>query len=105
MTDLSKVATIWNENWEKRALKLIHIKGHIIMRIGEIASGAEYEMDEEFQNMRIFRISIVLQIENLLIFEFRKFQKCPIWKIPKRSKIPKLTIFATIQNENWENRN
>ena len=43
------------------------------MRIGEIASGAEYWMDEQFQNLLVFWILIVFQIlkilENLLIFQ------------------------------------
>ena len=36
------------------------------MRIGKIASGAEYEMVEQFQNSTIFGISIVFQIEKVL---------------------------------------
>ena len=36
------------------------------MRIGKIASIAEYRMDKQFQNLLIFRISIVLQIEKIL---------------------------------------
>ena len=33
------------------------------MRISKIASGAEYRMDEQFQNLLIFRILIVFQIK------------------------------------------
>ena len=33
------------------------------MRIGKIASGAEYRIDERFQNLVIFGISIVFQIK------------------------------------------
>ena len=36
------------------------------MRIGRIASSAEYRMDKKFQNLLIFRISIVFQIEKIL---------------------------------------
>ena len=36
------------------------------MRISKIASGAEYRMDKQFQNLLIFWISIVFQIENFL---------------------------------------
>ena len=36
------------------------------MRIGKIASSAEYRMDEQFQNWLIFGISIVFQIEKIL---------------------------------------
>ena len=58
------------------------------MRTGKIASGAEYQMDEQFQNLLIFGNLIVFQIEiflkicwfiklwnsgNLLIFQFGKF--------------------------------
>ena len=37
------------------------------MRIGEIASGAEYRMDEQFQNLLIIGISIVFQIKNKIL--------------------------------------
>ena len=33
------------------------------IRIGKLASGAEYRMNEQFQNLLIFEILIVLQIE------------------------------------------
>ena len=33
------------------------------MRIGKIASGAEYRMDKQSQNLLIFWISIVFQIK------------------------------------------
>ena len=36
------------------------------MRIGKIVSGAEYRMDEQFQNFLIFGILIVFQIEKTL---------------------------------------
>ena len=36
------------------------------MRIGEIASSAEYRMDKQFQNLLTFEISIVFQIEKIL---------------------------------------
>ena len=36
------------------------------MRIGEIASGAEYRMDEQFQNLRFFGFLIISQIEKIL---------------------------------------
>ena len=60
------------------------------MRIGKIASSAEYRMDKQFQNLLIFLISAVFHIEkflkicwffkllnsgNLSIFQFRKFLK------------------------------
>ena len=35
------------------------------MRIGKIASGAEYQMDKQFQIFLIFEISIVFQIEKI----------------------------------------
>ena len=47
------------------------------MRIGKIASGAEYRTNEQFQNSIIFRILIVFRnknSKNLLIFQFGKFQ-------------------------------
>ena len=34
------------------------------MKIGKIANGAEYRMDEQFQNLLIIGISIVFQIKN-----------------------------------------
>ena len=36
------------------------------MRIDKIASGAEYRMDEQFQNLSIFEILIVFRIEKIL---------------------------------------
>ena len=44
-------------------------------------------MDEQFKNLLTFGISIVLEIENLLIFEFSKFQKFSIQKIQKISNL------------------
>ena len=38
------------------------------MRIGEIASGAEYWMDERLQKLIIFKIFQVFQIEKILKF-------------------------------------
>ena len=64
------------------------------MRIGKIASSAEYRMDEQSQNLLIFKILIVFWIEknsgNLLILQFWNFQKIPIYKITKISEISKL---------------
>ena len=36
------------------------------MRIGKIASSAEYRMDKQFQNFSIFGISIVFKIKRIL---------------------------------------
>ena len=36
------------------------------MRIGKIASGAEYRMDERFQNLLVFAIFQVSQTEKIL---------------------------------------
>ena len=36
------------------------------MRIGKIATSAEYRMEKQFQNLLIFRIWIVFQIEKIL---------------------------------------
>ena len=52
------------------------------MRIGKISSGAEYRMNEQSQNLIIFGILIVFQIESsthLLIFQVVKFWKFLIW--------------------------
>ena len=48
------------------------------MRIGKIVSGAEYRMDEQFQNLLIFRILIVFRIE--FFFKFVNFSSCKILK-------------------------
>ena len=49
------------------------------MRIGKIASGAEYRMDKQFQKLLIFWISIVFRIEKnseiFLIFQVVKFRE------------------------------
>ena len=50
------------------------------MRIGKIASDAEYRMDEPFQNLWIFVIFIVLQTGKNL-----KFFNLSIWKIQQIS--------------------
>ena len=59
------------------------------MRIGKIASNAEYRMDQQSQNLLIFGILIVFWIEkncgNLFILQFENFQKFPIYKITKIS--------------------
>ena len=44
----------------------IHLYQRVNMRIGKIASSAEYWMDKEFKNFLIFWISIVFQIEKIL---------------------------------------
>ena len=36
------------------------------MRIGKIVSSAEYRMEKQFQNLLIFGISIVFEIEQIL---------------------------------------
>ena len=36
------------------------------MRIGETASGAEYRMDKQLQNLPIFKMLIVFQIEKIV---------------------------------------
>ena len=47
------------------------------MRIGKIASSAEYRMDKQFKNSLVFGISIVFEIkknsENLLVFQVVEF--------------------------------
>ena len=49
------------------------------VRVGEIASSAEYRMDEKFQNMPIFQakfwFSKLKTTLNLLIFQIVKFWK------------------------------
>ena len=42
-------------------------------RNGKIARGAEYRMNEQFQNLPIFEISIVFQIAIWKIKEFSNF--------------------------------
>ena len=49
------------------------------MRTGNIASGAEYRMDKQFQNLLIFGIFQVLK--------FWKFISFTIWKIPEISNL------------------
>ena len=65
------------------------------MRTGKIASGAEYRMDEQFQNLLIFEILKVLKFwkfYNLEYFKnvlFRKSREFLIWKI---SQFPNVLI-------------
>ena len=49
------------------------------MKIGKIANGAEYRMDEQFQNLLIFGILIIFQIK-------------------KKISIPKISNFENSQN-------
>ena len=63
------------------------------MRIGKIASSAEYRMNEQFQNCQFLEPNFGFpNFENLEIcefsnldnsknFQFRKFQKFPVWHI------------------------
>ena len=44
--------------WEMKFIS----KGNI--KIGEIANGAKYRMDEQFQNLLIFGILIIFQMKN-----------------------------------------
>ena len=44
----------------------IHLYQRANMRIGKIASIAEYRMDIQFQNLLIFGIPTVFQIEKIL---------------------------------------
>ena len=58
------------------------------MRIGIIASDAEYRLNEPFQNLFIFGILIVFQIRKFK--KFWKLKKFPVWKI---SQYPKFYNF------------
>ena len=49
------------------------------MRIGKIASSAEYRMDKQFQNLLIFRISIIFEIVKIL--KINNFSSCKILEI------------------------
>ena len=49
------------------------------MRIGKIASSAEYRMDKQFRNLLIFLISVVFQIEKF--GEFVDFSSSKILEI------------------------
>ena len=68
------------------------------MRIGKIASSAEYRLDKQFQNLLIFlnfdSFPNWKNSVNLLIFQFREFQKCIIKKI---SQFPKIAIIAQLK--------
>ena len=44
----------------------IHLYQRANMRISKIASSDEYRMDKQFQDLLIFGISIVFQIEKIL---------------------------------------
>ena len=85
------------------------------MRIGKIASGAEYEMVEQFQNSTIFGISIVFQIEKVLkihLFSnlgnsnleyFKNFYNWLIWEMIRFSKLFNLRIYEFSKFYNLEN--
>ena len=54
------------------------------MRMGKIASSAEYRMDEQFQNCQFLEQNFDFlnwrKSRNFLIFQFGQFQKLEIWK-------------------------
>ena len=77
-----------NQEDKKMKHQILYQKANMI--IWKIASRAEYRIDEQFQNLSIFGISIVFQMEKFeifLIFESEKFKKSPIWKITKNSNL------------------
>ena len=57
------------------------------MRIGKIASSAEYRMDEQFQKCQFLEPNFDFphrnKFRNFLIFQFGQFQKLQIWKLQK----------------------
>ena len=65
--------------------------------IGEIASSAEYQMDEKLQNFKFLEqnfgfLNWIFFFRNLLIFQIRQFRKFPIRKIRKIRIFQKLSI-------------
>ena len=64
------------------------------MRLSKIASGAAYRMNKQFQNLSIFGISIVFQIEkhseNYLIYQIVKFLKIVNFSMRQISQISNL---------------
>ena len=88
------------------------------MRIGKIASSAEYRMDKQFQNFQllepnfdfsnwkksrnfsIFQFPIwtkTSNLENSKNFQFQKFRKFAIWQIQKNS-IGKFQKICNLEN-------
>ena len=59
-----RVTKIENENWADSGEMYLYQKAN--MRISKIATNAGYRIDKQFQNLLIFGISIVLQIEKIL---------------------------------------
>ena len=63
--------------YEKMKIEKIKLCQRASMRFGEIASGAEYRIDEQFKNLPTFGVSIIFKIEknseNLSIFQVVKF--------------------------------
>ena len=57
--NFTRVTTIGNENWEGKGQRAKMI-------IGKISSNAEYRIEKKFQNLLVFYISIVFQIERIL---------------------------------------
>ena len=79
----SRVTAIENENWKYKASRAN-------MRIGKIASSAEYRIDKQFQNLLIFGISI----SKLKKFgKFVNFSSFKILEIPKISNLKNFLNF------------
>ena len=84
------------------------------MKVSKIASNAEYRINEQFQNMPNFGFPHWKKSRNLLIFQFRQFQKFAIRKIKKivnfeNSKNLQFEKFQKLSNRkipkifNWKN--
>ena len=71
------VTKIENENWENW---YVYIYWGANMRIGEISSSAEYWMDEQLQNLPIFRAQFWFSELNFF-YKFVNFVNCKILAI------------------------
>ena len=63
------------------------------MRIGKMASSAEYRMDKQFQNFQFLKPNF--GFSSFLVVQFGQFQKFLSWKVQKFGfrKIPEISIW------------
>ena len=70
------------------------------MRIGEITNSAEYQMDEQNQNLPIFGIKLWFSKlkKNSQILKFRKSSNFPYWQIQKNNQSSEIVEFQKLAN-------
>ena len=102
ITDVSNWKIYKRSMWNGRIYELLksEIRNEKInlwqranMRIGKMASSAEYRMDKQFQNFQFLKPNF--GFSSFLVVQFGQFQKFLSWKVQKFGfrKIPEISIW------------